>query len=392
MALTRWRWIGGPVVAALAVAIAILPPRVPSGDTVRFGFLFGPSYVAGPVQPGRSPFVTDVLTARRIQAYRLRRARVADSIVGVARGPRALHSPDGRITVVYERPLTADSARSWLDAATRELALYSGGGRPAMPVVVALLTDTVRDRLEHRADNLWGVQELVDQAASAGACVTTVNLVWGERWLRAPVGHDSDGHVVSRVLGACALYARFGLPGPGASRLVEYGLEFSWQDPMTVQVLEARRHVLKLELERTVEGYALPWFGVVRWAAVGCLDGVDALCLRSAGLEWEPDSWEAYSSYGAAGRVKLIGYLLATGTPAEFGAFWRSPLPPTEALTAAYGRPAGELVRAALEHWYTVPEPAAPLGSARNALAGLTWAGLALALSLAAGRRWQART
>jgi hypothetical protein len=391
VALTRWRWIGGPVVAALAVAIAILPPRVPSGDTVQFGFFSGPGYVAGSAQAGRSQFVSDVLAARRIQAWRLRRARVADSIVSVARGPRALRSPGRQITVAYERPLTADSARFWLDAATRELALYPGGPRVRIPVVVALLSDTVRDRPERRADNMWGVQELVDQAASVGACVVTVNLIPRQSWLQPAVGHDAAGHAVGRVLGACALYARFGLPGPGVSRWVGSGFEYSGRSPITM-LQEARRHVFRLQLQHTFGPFELESYGGVRWAVVGCLTGVDTLCLRSAGLSRESGSQGPYWFYSTVGRVEVISYQLATGTPEAFGAFWRSPLPPAEALAAAYGRPAGGLVMTALRHWYWAPAPAARWGGARNVLAGLAWVGLALAASLAAGRHWKSET
>ncbi len=387
MALRHWLRIGGPAVAAALVAIALLPPRVPTRATGTFGAFFGPGYVAAPV-PGRSQFVSDVRFAQRRQREQVRNALVADSIVRVARGPRALRSKDGLITVVYERPLGADSARSWLDAATRELALYPDGAGPHVPVVVALISDTVRERPGEGAAYLPGVREFVDLAATLGTCVVTVNLMPRFRWGAGLVAHDAAGRPVSRALGTCALLARFGLPGSGTAGLVASRPVSSWSDPLTLQLQEARRRVLKLPIVRTPGDDAWPFERTLRWAGVGCLRGDADLCLRSAYLGGlGPDDFYSYRLLGPTG---LMAVLLASGTPAQFERFWRSSQPPVTALAAAYGKPAGELVMAMMRHWYTAPPGPAPLGGGRNLLAGLVWLVLALAVSLAAGRRWRA--
>lgn len=389
MALKRWVRIAGPVVAALAVAIAILPPRVPSAGAVWVGLFFWGNTGYRPAE--RSEFASDVLRARRIQEWRLRRALLADSILKAARGPRALRSKDGRVTVVYEKPLTADSARFWLDAASRELALYPEAGAPGMPLVVALLSDTARDLLRNRVNSPWGIQELVEQAATAGACVVTVGLTRRGEWSGQVVGRDAEGHPVSRILGACALYAQFGLPGPGTSRWVASSVrDWARVDPVTPQLVEAKHRVLKFDLQR-VEGYSAPWYGVVRWLEVGCLEGSDVLCLRTAGLD--PESYGqgpslVYDHALAGGR--LLAYLVATGNEEQFAAFWHSGQRPAEALSSAYGRPAGAVVRATLEHWYAPPARPAPWGAARNLVTGLVWLALALAVAFAASRRWTA--
>ncbi len=384
MALRRWLRVGGPVVAAALVAIALLPPRVPTRETLRFGTFFGARYVAPPL-PGRSQFVSDVLLAQRWQRGQVRSALVADSIVRAARGPRALRSQDGLVTVVFERPLSADSARSWLGAATRELALYPTGTATHVPVVVALVSDTTRER---PGSYLPGIREFVDQAASVGACVVTVNVMPRYRWGGGLVAHYAAGRPVSRVLGACALLTRFGPPGRGIAGWVASRPVVAWSDPLTVQLQEARRRVLKLPLVRTLQDDAWSFEPALRWAGVGCLRGNADLCSRLASLGGlGPDDLYSYRALGPTG---LMAHLLATGTPAQFETFWRSSQPPAAALSSAYGKPAGELVMATLQHLYTAPPRPAPWGGGRNLVAGLVWLVLALAVSLAAGRRWSA--
>jgi hypothetical protein len=387
MAVRTWVRIGGPLVAAALVAIAILPPRVPTRDSARFGLFFGTRYPA-PLLPGNSQFVSDVLSAQRRRREQARNALVADSIVRVARGPHALRSKDGLVTVVYERPLGVDSARSWLDAATRELALYPEEVGPHVPVVVALISDSLRERPGRPSSNLWGVREFVDEASSLGACVVTVNVMPRYWWARSTVAHDAAGRSVSRVLGDCALLARFGPPGRGLAGVMASGPVIAWSDPLTLQFQEARRRVLRIPIVRTPQDDAWPFERAMRWAGVGCLEGHAELCLRSANLGgFGPDDLYSYRLLGPSG---LMAYLLATGTPAQFAAFWRSPQPAPAALAAAYGKPAGDLVMAMMRHWYTAPARPAPWGGARNLVSGVVWLVLALAVSLAAGRRWSA--
>ncbi len=390
MALRRWRWVWGSALAALLVAIALLPPRVPSEGNSLFRFS-GWSGYAYQIVNERSQFRNDLQSAEWTQKGRLRRAILADSILKAARGRGALRSEDGVITLVYETPLSADSARLWLSAAARELALYPMGPAPGMHLVVALLSNPQRAGPgSPGASAEWGVRELLDQAASTGGCVVTVNLLPGRTLGRPAVGHDLAGKPVSRVLGACALYARFGAPGPEVSRWAVAGLSSGWWwDPLTAQLNEARRRVRRLELPRGVDWGSSPWFGEVQWVEIGCLRGAAALCLRTAGLGPEPDSPFPYYRYSSLSRTKFLAYLLATRTPAQFAAFWRSPQPAAAALGSAYAEPAGMLAMSAFEHWYTAPAPSGLWENARSLLAGLGWVGLALALSIVASRHWK---
>jgi hypothetical protein len=389
MALTRWRWVWGPVLAALLVALAVLPPRVPTGAGTLFGVVsYGSDLYRYGYETGHSVFVTDVQNARSIQRWHWRRAVLADSILTAARGPRALRSEDGLVTLVYEAPLTTDSARRWLGAASRELALYPGGPIPGLRLVVALLSAPARERQGNReASYEWGIQELLDQAASTGACVVTVNLLPRHSWGRRVVGHDLSGRPVSRVLGACALYARFGMPGARVSRWAAAEFGDSWWNPLTVQLLDARRRVRRYEIATDRGWSSSPFFGEVQWVEVGCLRGAASLCLRAAGLGLRPESMYRYGG-GSTPHGQLLAYLLATGTPGQFAAFWRSPRPVPEALTGAYAQPAEQLTLSAFEHWYTAPAPGGRWGTARNVGVALVWVVLALALAVVAGRRW----
>ena len=386
MALKRWGWVGWPVLAALLVVLVALPPQVPTKAHPLLGVMWGDGGFAYQAGNGHSQFVNDVTYARQGQRVRLGRATLSDSITMMARGPRALTSGDGSITLLFETPLTADSARVWLDAATRELALYPKGTTTGTRLVVALLSDPRRLRPGNGFE-YSGVRTLPDQAARTGTCVVTVNLLPRLSWGRSALGHDLDGKPVSRVLGACALYARFGAPGSRVSRWAATELGYYWWDPLTPELQEARRSVRRYEIRHDVD-WTNAWYGEVRWLDVGCLRGAAALCLRSAGLRWEPDSPFRYFRNSAFPRNRLIAYLLATGTPEQFAAFWHSSQPVADALASAYGEPAGRLAMAAFQHWYSAPPPDSSWGGERNALTGLVWIGLALALAVAAGRRW----
>jgi hypothetical protein len=394
MALKRWGWLAGAVLAALLVAIALLPPRLPN----RTGMLLGVVAVSGPElrayyrgndQFGSeySQFREDLLAARLTQRERLRRAVLSDSILMVARGPHALTSADGLITLVYERPLTADSARFWLGALGRELALYPKRTVPGTRLVIALLSDSLRAQPGVREATYLGNHEFLDQASSAGPCLVTVSLLPRLSWGRNAVGHDSAGRPVSRLLGTCAVYARFGAPGAGVRRWVASASNYYWGGPLTWLLQEARRHVETYEIPYSWNN--TPWNGEVRWLEIGCLRGGAAPCRREAGLNRGQDGWLPYYISVSSVRSRLVAYLLATGTPEQFASFWHSPRPVAEALARAYGTPAGELAMSAYRHWFAAPPSAQPMGSARNAATGLVWVSLALALAVIAGRRWK---
>ena len=384
----RW-WVLSPAAAALLAVVVLLPPREPAPDRVSFWYsFFGPGRVYSSRSVGRSPFRADVQEAMRVQAQRLRHAALADSILTAARGPHALRSADGAVTIVYERPLTADSARFWLGAVARELDGYPAAPVAGMPLVVALLSDTARDAV--RAGN-WTVEELLDQAERKHACVATVNLYSRAAWLRATsyVGHDRSGAPATRLLEACGLYARFGMPAAPVAgwAWADASFWYRWL-PFSRQLIDARRSVWRSETGRVSRGALEGWTGNVQWSDAGCLRGTASLCLRASGLVARSALPPVVYRSGILPPERFLAYLLATGTPAEFVSFWRSPQPPAEALARVYWSPAGDLALAAVRHWYRAPEPGGPRSEARVVLAAAGWAAFAVAVALAAGRRW----
>lgn len=382
MALKRWAWLWGPAVAALGLVIGLLPPGIPSGEGLLAAF-GQPAYER--VYHGPDAFREAVQRALNTQRRRLHETRLADSLVRAARGASALQSEDGMLTLVYERPLTRDSALVWLRAAVAELALYPEVSTPGLPVVVALLSNPARRRSEAEPYLSFPTLVLRSAAAHSGACVVAVNLV--SRWNAwTLVARDASGRPLGRVLDSCALYSRFGIPGAAVGSWADRGPNWYWgaYDQLGARLQEAGRRVRPDSIPAWVE-YSTPWLGAVPWLQIGCLHGATALCSQVAGLEVRRDGLPSFSYSFTRGQI--LAYLLTRGTPAQFATFWRSTLPPARALQAAYGEPAGGLAMSAYRHWAVVSGQVGPRAGARTVLVGIGWAGIALALAIVAGRR-----
>jgi len=390
MALKRRAWIWIPLVAALGVGIALLPPRTPSGTSPVLG-IWPTEELASGRAPAPRLFPGDVDEARRTQQSRVRRAMLVDSILTAARGRHAMRLDGEGITLVYEPGLAADSARFWLHAVARELAVYPNAGSGGMPLVVALALDTAGAWQRDASGYNWrGVRQYLDEVPAAGACVVTVR-PYTLQWLRMTVGHDATGQAVTRFLGMCAVYARFGAPGPGVARWAGEHLNYwyGW-DQLTSELRDARRPLRLWPIEHAYRSGSSPTMGEVRWLELGCLRGATSACARGVGLTVGAESpFFYYSEYpgGTLERGRIIAHLLATGTAAQFAAFWRSTKPPAQALASAYGAPAGDLALAAVRHWYAVPPAGGPRADARTTLVGAGWVVLALAVAIAAGQR-----
>jgi hypothetical protein len=385
VALRRWRWVLGPVLAALLLAVLALPPQVPLGEGL-VGSFFGPGDYGNTIQ---SPSRLAISEAVRTQGRRLIMQRLADSLVAAARRPGALRSADGTVTVVYARPITHDAARVWLEAATGELALYPKADIHGVPIVVALSLTLARGRDASVRLLLEQPALTLREAAPNGACVVVLNLAqssldWSAREL---VAHDAAGRPLGRFLDICALYSRFGLPGPGVSAWADRGPVWyrGGYDRLSRRMQEARR-ALRKDTIATAWEYSTYWQGAVQWAPIACLRGGTASCARVAGFA-RPYGFSWWTYYLT--RRQILTWLVASGTPAQFARFWRSPLPPAQAIQASYGEPAVRLAMAAFRHWESPPEPGGPRADGRVVLAGIAWAGLALALALMAGRRWK---
>jgi hypothetical protein len=387
VALKRWRWVLSPLLAALILAVLALPPRVPVGEGL-LGRFFGPGdYDYVPQDPTRAA----VRDAIRTQSRRLIAQRLADSLAAAARRADALHSADGAVTVVYEPPITRDSARTWLAAAEAELGLYP---RPdtttGLPVVVALRATPVRSRDANErillSPALLGLQ---GAATSSGACVVVINLAQDmpDWYARRLVAHDAARRPLGRFLDACALYGRYGLPGAAVATWAERGPSWYWggYDRLSLRVQEARRSVRRDTVVAVLTSSSF-WQGGLQWAPIACLRGGTATCARLADLSGLPSGLFWWSFRLTRGQV--LAWLVAQGSPAQFARFWRSRLPPAQAIEAAYGEPAGRLAMAAFRHWASPPGPGGPRAGGRVVVGGVLWAALALGLALVAGRRW----
>ena len=379
MALKRWAWAWVPVAAAALAAVLLLPG---GGETRSLlSFLQGsPSSLR--VLSHRD----DVRRALEVQRGRLRDAERADSLIAAARGPRALTARDDALTtVVYETPLSAADARVWLDAAEKELARYPTAAGPGGRLLIALYSNPARSRAT--GFGLWyGTARRLPPDAATSPCVVELNLVprGAGRQRRAPTPGS-----LGPFLGLCGLIRRFGMPAPGIARWISSA---GWRayavadGGLMSMMLEAARPVPRITLSRPDLTNDRPWewYYGTPWVAIGCLDGTWSLCARDVRIRpGDANSWW----YSDPPQAQFVAYLLATGTPQQFAAFWRSPLPTADALRQAYGRPAGELAYRSLSHWYVTAQ-GGPHAGPELMLAGLFWAAAALVLALVVGRRW----
>ncbi len=372
MALRRWRWVWGPVVAAALLAALLLPGGEPRGGL--FLWLWEPAW--GP--RGNLTFRDDVQRAVNTQHTRLRMARLSDSLTAASHGPRSLHSPDGTVAVVYQAPIAADTARLWLKAAMAELAHLPAALPGGTPIVIALMAQPLRSGVREFDFSWWGARRILP-TPQRRACIIGFNL---NRPGSSGSGSTAQGPKWP-VLGMCSLYHVFGIPGPDTRRWLN---RVRWDDQRGVVASAAPQPERRREIPRP--GFVQPaqwsyWYSGVPWIQIACLRGERSVCERYA-VEGAPTYWWSYSDLQGS---ELVLYLLANGTPTQFASFWRSGLPVREALRQAYGQPAGELAYRAYTQWYYA-QPGGPRARPRLLLAGLVWAGAALALAVVAGRRW----
>jgi hypothetical protein len=382
VALSRWRWIWGPALAIVLLAVLLLPGRgaLASGGILQL--LQGDREMSFP--PGS--FRNDVQGALRTQHARLRSLQRADSIVAALRGPRVLRGRAPNVALVYETPLTSADARAWLDAAEKELAQYRSPSPAGSPLVVALYSNPARARTPEFKNYFWRIRRRLSDSLQT-TCTVEVNLV---PWGRAPRRSQRAAKPLRAFLGLCGLARTFGPPGAQVARWMGVGTSFlgdfgdapAWNTALAeAAVTVPRRQVERPEV--TVGQAGWQWFWGTPWVPIGCLHGAPSLCERNAHLRGGAGVWWGYAD---PRTTQVVAHLLRTGTPAQFAAFWRSPLPVGDALERAYGRPAGQLAYEAFSHWYYAA-PGGPRAEPRPLLAGLFWAVAALALALVAGRR-----
>ena len=386
MALSRWRWIWGPALAVVLLAVLLLPGSGAPASGGILQFLQGNEMSYPPAS-----FRNDVQAAVRTQHGRLRSLQRADSIVAALRGPRVLRGRVANVALVYETPLTSTDARAWLDAAETELSQYPSPSQAGSPLVVALFSNPARARTPEFENYRWWIRRRLPDALQT-TCTVEVNLV---PWGRAPQRSPRATKPLRAFLGLCGVARTFGPPGPKVARWMEVDPGFlgdggdapAWNTALAEAAVTVPRHLVARP-EIIVGQAGWQWYWGAPWVPIGCLHGAPSLCERNAHIRGSAGIWWGYA---VPRTSQVVAYLLTTGTPAQFEAFWRSPLPVGDALERAYGRPAGQMAYEAFSHWYYA-SPGGPRAEPRPLLAGLFWAAAALALALVAGRRWTTET
>lgn len=370
---TRWVVIGTAALLGL-VAVAVLPPRsCDAGMRSTSWMVFCRTGVRNAVSQAA---VAENARDRLRQG--LERRRLADSLMAAGDG-RRLTSPTG-VTVFYESPLSADSARQWLRLAEREMAMLPGSGTGA-PVVLVIQSDPRRQEagqggLPIGAARWWYRPQLDRFATSAGggACVVVVDVGRGAQ----PEGALRSGR--PRLLDWCVLYGRFGSPGAGVRAWAAPAFAFGWRDPWSLAEMVAA--------SRVNGSRAKPSANDDDYRIRACQSGAGRSCLAIlgvAGLSSEP-TWRG----GLRERSRnLLAWLLATQEPEQFARFWRAEGSLARALAEGYGRPADVLLQEWAQAQYAV-RARAPMTRPRVLLAGALWFSLAMVAAFVAMQRRQA--
>ncbi len=377
MTLRRLLWILVPAAVAAALAVLALPPRAMPERVTLAGELLG-------LNAGQ--WRQDVEQAHR-ETVSHAREHLAQAIAARAHGasdlraaasPRALRSRTEPLSVVRDPDVPDSAARAWLGAAERELSFVPRAGARGVPVVLALHTrnpaglsgsvvnETLRDRFQF------------DEGGSR-ACV--VDAVFPQQRFTRERDRFAMPRGGGSVLGRCALYARYGWPGRGAQRWA--GVAASWSGRWSWYENESAFTPRRASVD-TVP-FRQMW-GDVPWAYLGCLRGRDGFCQTLAGLPggaWLPRTgWGLFYYYGWGYQPtvdRLVADLIVRRGTERFVRFWTSPLRADSALAAAYGVPAGAVVREAFAR-RLVPAPPAGPGTGRLLVAG----GWVIALGLLA--------
>lgn len=301
------------------------------------------------------------LKARRDSVFSLSSAihRAATRQVASVR-VRALPRDLGSYHVSVDADVPAITRDSFASRLAEEFASLPAQAR--VPLRVFVTTDSTRWSFYERA--------VVTPTSADAPCVVMVRI--GSRPNRAIVPVRTD-----RVVGTCAFYARFGMPGaPIADWLAKtQGLSaISDLPPSNPQRSEPRVRLTGREVARAapiaacLAGQDEPcvdvFFSAIAWTG---LSGPYADLPSAQGVFRASPVW-------ANGRVfSHLANLRASLGDERFGQFWRSPLPPALAYENLEGRPIAEFVRGEL---LSEVEPYRP---------GPLHAGFPLALGVAIG-------
>ncbi|MGD0483047.1 MAG: hypothetical protein ABSB58_00175 [Gemmatimonadales bacterium] len=374
MTLRRLRWLLYPLFAAVALAVLALPPRAVPEKVGLVSSLLG---------FGGATWRESVRDRHRWSIDRMRQRLRADvtarthgaADVLASRTARALRLAGESVVMVRDGDVPDAAARAWLRAVERELATVPRAATRGAPVIVALHT---RSPNESSYSTSGEPQSGRFQFGDGGTRACIVDILFPKKGERGRGRFDVPQGLSGRVLGRCALYARYGFPGLDVQRWA--GLEARWSGMRSWWYGGVGMFVPQRFAPDTL--HFRPTYGGVAWTELGCFRGVDSYCAALFGLgsraaiERARDIYYYGWEYGPPSDRLVADVILHRG-PDRFVKFWTSSLPADSALSAAYGVPAGALAREAFSRRF-LPEPPAQPGGAMM-LVSVGWA-IALAV------------
>lgn len=341
MALTPIRWMMAALLGCALLTTGLVLPEAPRAHGLE-----------------ESP---EVLQLRRIQrrtfqaAQRFRSSARADSVrVSLpALEARDAHAP--RIIVDRLLPQTHRLiAERGVERHWRLLHIDSA----LVPVTVAVVLDTAA--APAGAPNSRGGDVAFDYVLATGTepaatqrCIVIVAIQahqiarpGGQRSLAARFDQSRRGDA---LLGPCAYQARFGVAGPHIDAWLR---ERSYDLASSPRWVEPERETFPRRLAEDGNYTPAEIWKMLRWelspeaqaCAAGSLERCDSSLATSVGARGlDPASLVTRRSgadqhWGGLTR-RYLSDLVSTIGPDRFGRFWRSPLPPNEALRAAAGMP-----------------------------------------------------
>ena len=373
MALTWRRWVTIVVLACAALAVWKLPARGFSRERRHSAFtgVFVPGY--GFVRRFGWPDATERLSRA---ALHLRLLKIRDSVFtpGVLAGARS------GLTVLVDHQL-ADSTRA------RVIAAYEHAWRDydpgtQYPAAAAIVFDTTKSMNGLPvASGGWDYATVFPPDSSANVCRVVVRLRFNPANARDAAQYVrnlvfTDGARIGSdrtVLGACALFATFGKPGPGIARWLSRtgwrsagSIDWNRESPPYLDELRWRFRPLEAGFD-AARLDTWTWFVRQQLSprAVACTAGADSACVAAFNEPTiTPRDDSTWRSQVLDLNIALAGWMLAEPAlgpndrwmlsdmvhelgRAKFGAFWTSSDDPA----AAFERVAREPLGAWLERW-----------------------------------------
>jgi len=269
------------------------------------------------------------------------------------------------------------------------------GTAPKPGIAVVMLLDTAQREAGLQRQRFVGSfsLEYLLPASAGDRCVVVARLAGsGNRDLpREALAH--------RLLGPCAFYQAFGMPGPQVAAWLRSGgwlfaQNGEWTDERTPLVpptwfLESgRRYGIRQ---------------VLTFSGLACLQGRDAACLQAFAVPdtmlrlktllpgvistarfnasyYDTFDWYASDRSLGPSQWTLLSDMVRALGPDKFAAFWRSQSPPAEAFQSAAGESLPDWMRDWMKYEYQASDAGGDLGVWTAALAALV---IALAVAIA---------